>query len=466
MVMEWKKLLDQDKVRESTVEKSQNDGRNEFEGDYSRLIFSSPIRRLQDKAQVFPLDNSDYIRTRLTHSMEVSSIARSLGSSVEQKLIEGNGELGFVNGKISALLATVGLSHDIGNPPFGHFGESVIQNFFINWFKNNIEEAAKLTPEEKADLTNFEGNSQSFRLLTKLHYLIDENGYNLTYGTLASIMKYPRSSTEGNKSDDERISFHKFGYFQSEKTIFDKVKKQTGIGEFRHPLTFLLEAADDIAYSAADIEDGYKKNVINYEIIRNVLGGKLNFAKEKQKDLFESLEKYKNEIPTNYPGDKYELVLQRFRIKAQGYMIASVVDRFMDKHKQLLTGDFDEDIVLSSDAREVREALKDLAVNHIFKDKSIITKELVGERVICGLLEMFVDAVISEKRKKTKTKEGKLYQLISPNYRFICERYPSRKEASGEPSLYDRLLLVTDFICGMTDTYALNLYQKLTGIKL
>lgn len=466
MVMNWDKLLNQDKVRESTIEKSPNDGRNEFEGDYSRLIFSSPIRRLQDKAQVFPLDNSDYIRTRLTHSMEVSSIARSLGSSVEQKLIEENNKFTFVKGKISALLATVGLAHDIGNPPFGHFGESVIQNFFKKWFENNKKEASRLTSEEIADFTNFEGNSQSFRLLTKLHYLIDEYGYNLTYGTLASILKYPRNSLEGNKSKDERISYHKFGYFQSEKTIFEKIKKHTGIGDFRHPLTFLLEAADDIAYSAADIEDGYKKNVIDYEIIRNVLGEKLNINKEKQKELFESLEKYKNDMPNNYPGDKYELVLQRFRIKAQGYMISSVVDTFLNKHKQLLSGSFDEDIILSSDAKELREALKELAVNYIFKDKAIITKELVGEKVICGLLEMFVEAVVSERRKQTKTKEGKLYQLISPNYRFICERFPSRKEENGDPSLYDRLLLVTDFICGMTDTYALKLYQKLTGIEL
>lgn len=469
-MMQWENLLAREKARNnSTVQRSTHDGRNPFEEDYSRLVFSAPIRRLQDKAQVFPLDKSDYVRTRLTHSLEVSSIARSIGSSIENKLVLENEELkNTVLGKISSILATVGLAHDIGNPPFGHFGESVIQTFFKDWFKDekNKQFTEKLTPEQKADFENFEGNTQTFRLLTKLNYLIDDKGFNLTFATLASVIKYPRSSIEGNKPNDSRISYHKFGYFQSEKSRFEDIKEKTQIGENRHPLTFLLEAADDIAYSAADIEDGLKKNVISYDIVKEVLGSKLNFNKPAQKKLYDSLENYKNEVHSGYQGNIYEVVLQRFRILAQGYMIESVVDVFYKKQKQILNGEFDEDIILASEAKEVREAFKELTAKHIFSHKSIVTKELVGEKIICGLLELFVNAVMSPDRNKPKTKDGKLYSLISQNYRFICETYPYEKTSNGEPSVYDRMLLVTDFICGMTDSYALDLFQRLTGIKL
>ncbi|KLV28946.1 deoxyguanosinetriphosphate triphosphohydrolase [Priestia megaterium] len=466
----WEHLLSKDKARNSsTVQKSVHDGRNPFEEDYSRLVFSAPVRRLQDKAQVFPLDKSDYVRTRLTHSLEVSSIARSIGSSIENKLIKEKPELNeIIRGKLSSILATIGLVHDIGNPPFGHFGESVIQTFFKEWFKEekNQQFVNTLTPEQKADFENFEGNTQTFRLLTKLNYLIDDKGYNLTFATLASIVKYPRSSIEGNRPKDKRISYHKFGYFQSEKATFEAVKEKTQIRSSRHPLAFLLEASDDIAYSAADIEDGLKKNVISYEMIKDVLGSELNFNKPAQKELYETLEQYKNEVHSGYQGNIYEVVLQRFRIKAQGYMIESVVDLFCKKEKQILNGEFDEDIILASEAKEVRVAFKKLAGKHIFSHQSIVTKELVGEKIICGLLDLFVNAVMSTDRNKPKTKNGKLYSLISPNYRFICETYPYDKTSNGEPSVYDRLLLVTDFICGMTDSYALDLYQRLTGIKL
>ncbi|WP_259343660.1 dGTP triphosphohydrolase [Oceanobacillus picturae] len=244
------------------------DLRNDFDDDYARLIFSSAVRRLQDKAQVFPLDSSDFVRTRLTHSHEVSTLGRSLGISIEENLIKDKKLNARHKGKLSALLAVVGLIHDLGNPPYGHFGEAAIQRYFSNWFTNNTKGKVvckTLKAEQVGDFTNFEGNAQTFRLLSKLNNLKDEYGYNLSAASLASILKYPRSSIEGNKNSKVRkannlgVSYKKFGYLQSESIRFQEVKRYTEIDKYRHPASFLLEAADDIAYSAADIEDGCKK---------------------------------------------------------------------------------------------------------------------------------------------------------------------------------------------------------------
>lgn len=242
--MNWDDLLNEGRFRPPSEERSNVDRRNAFEDDYTRLIFSSAVRRLQDKAQVFPLDNSDFVRTRLTHSLEVSAIGRSIGASVENELADKCKHLFKKEhiGKISSILAVVGLAHDLGNPPFGHFGECAIQEYFKNWFEKG--NGAELTNEQKQDFINFEGNAQSFRLLSKLHYLIDENGFNMTFATLASLLKYPRSSVEGNVKGSQKVSYKKFGYFQTEKDTFDRVKNETGIKSYRHPIAFLLEAAD------------------------------------------------------------------------------------------------------------------------------------------------------------------------------------------------------------------------------
>ncbi|NUU58955.1 deoxyguanosinetriphosphate triphosphohydrolase [Paenibacillus agri] len=463
-MMRWDDLFCDERFREHSVKKSDTDGRNAFENDYSRVVFSSAVRRLQDKAQVFPLDNSDFIRTRLTHSLEVSALGRSIGVSVENDLIKNKPDLfdSRHSGKLGAILSTVGLLHDLGNPPFGHFGEAVIQNYFRQWFKDHPEHG--LSEEEQGDLIHFEGNAQSFRLAHKLQYLIDENGFNLTYATLASLLKYPRSSTEGNQKRGS-ASYKKFGYFQAEKDSFSKIKECTGLGGFRHPIAFLLEAADDIAYSAADIEDGLKKNVLSFDLIKKTLGQHLDFSCEEEKKIYDKLDEYYTTVDTKY-GNASEIAIQRFRTTAQGFMIDAVVKTFNEQQGNILEGRFDEDIILASKAKNLRLAFKHLANNYIFMDKSIIMKELVGQQVITGLLNLFVEAVISKDRLKPNTKAGKLYSLISPNYRFIAENYSSRKTADGDPSLYDRLLLVTDFICGMTDSYAFELYQKLTGVRL
>lgn len=454
----WKKLLSGERMRPHSEPLSGVDGRGEFENDYTRVAFSSAVRRLQDKAQVFPLDKSDFVRTRLTHSLETSAIGRSIGLSVEEQLIQKYDWFREHKGKIPAILATVGLIHDLGNPPFGHFGEKVIRTFF-----KDLDCVKRLDPQQQADLQKFEGNAQTFRLLTRLQYLIDENGFNLTYGTLASQMKYPCSSLEVDPS--RGVCRKKFGYFYSERERFRRVCQATEIGECRHPAAFLLEAADDIAYSAADIEDGLKKSVIDVQTIKRILIEEASNATDKDQalELIGSIDRYLAQVHKEFI-DRDEIAVQRFRILAQGKMIEAVVEAFIRNHEAILGGAFTDELLDVSEAGWLRSAFKRLAAEFIFRNSAIIGRELTGQVVIEGLLKMFTDAVLSEDRKDTRTREGKLYSMISSNYRFICEQVGS---GSAElTSCYDRLLLVTDYICGMTDSFALDLYRRLTGIAL
>ncbi|WP_338589535.1 dNTP triphosphohydrolase [Paenibacillus sp. Y5S-9] len=473
--MNWDQLLSGIRLRDGKVKDrtlhNEYDLRNDFDDDYSRLIHSSAVRRLQDKAQVFPLDNSDFVRTRLTHSHEVSTIGRSLGISIESLLIAEEKLSIDHKGKLSSLLAVAGLLHDLGNPPYGHFGEAAIQKFFKLWFENEGAKFKENLGEEKyADFVNFEGNAQTFRLASKLNNLFDEYGFNLSVASLASILKYPRSSTEGNKSDSDRrddqlgISYKKFGYLQAEAERFDAVKLHTNIGESRHPITFLLEAADDIAYAAADIEDGCKKRVLDYEIIKKTLQEYLSDGTEEEQDLLCSFVTTYEYNLKEERSDRLDNAVQNLRIKAQGFMIKSVIKEFILKHDDILNGIYDKDIIMASEAQNVRKAMKKLSYI-IFDSKEIVLREYAGGKVIQGLLEMFVEAVLSDNRDDTRTEEGKLYLLISDNYKDIMKKYCFER-VGDQPSIYDRLLLVTDFVCGMTDSYALELYRRLKGITL
>ena len=268
--MNWNKLLCTERIRTYQKSTISRDLRTEFEKDYHRIIGSASFRRLQDKTQVFPLDKSDYVRTRLTHSLEVSSFAKSLAQNVGEKIIQEKKDPDFTSKNkedISNILQCAGLLHDIGNPPFGHFGETTIRD----WFKNNLSKIyykgqileEYLEPQMIQDLYNFEGNAQALRLVTKLHFLVDENGMNLTKALLATIIKYPVSSLEINKKSGN-IKTKKMGYFYADRNNFENIQDSMELNGNRHPLTYLLEAADDIAYKTADIEDSVEKGNISY----------------------------------------------------------------------------------------------------------------------------------------------------------------------------------------------------------
>lgn len=451
------------------------DGRDPFENDYGRLIASPAIRRLQDKTQVFPLEQSDFIRTRLTHSLEVSYIASSIGKSIERILITENklDEKHF--GQISSLLRTAGLIHDLGNPPFGHFGELAIQSFFKDYFKKNIEKLNKVflsgeniikektieesikAERERNDFENFDGNVQTFRILRKLHFFGDEFSYNLTFPSLASIIKYPSNSIDGNKGKNaNKIALKKFGYFSSEQEDYNIINEALGLNNNRHPVVYLLEAADDIAYSAADIEDGVKLGILNFEKIRSIFSDNLVQNNDLIVELDQLYNKNKNTL-----NDRLLLTVQQFRIKTQTRMIEGAIKSFENNYEDIMKGTLESEIIDKSSGKDIRQSFKQLQ-GIVFDNKNIMQTELAGWEVIYGLLEIFINASESENFKSQgNNKEARLYKNISSSYRYIYEnlnRY--------ENPTYNKIQLVVDFICGMTDSYALNLYRKLKGIRL
>ena len=267
--MNWKQLLCKERPRKST---NPGDHRAEFERDYDRTIFSTPIKRLQDKTQVFPLDPNDSITTRLTHSLEVSSVSRGLGIAAGQWLLKKGYIESGMERLIEAICGTCGLIHDLGNPPFGHSGEIAIRQWFESRFvkTNKVDGMFEEKNQLAQDFLLFDGNAQSLRLLTKLQILADFNGLNLTFGTLSASCKYTAASDEVDKSEKDHAK-SKMGFFTSEKNIVHTIRERTGTGDERNPLTYLIEAADDIVYSVADLEDAVKKSVILWDDIKEQL---------------------------------------------------------------------------------------------------------------------------------------------------------------------------------------------------
>lgn len=344
--LEWKRLLCTKRERESKSGSSINPVRNEFEADYDRIVGSSSVRRLQDKAQVFPLQQNDVARTRLTHSMEVSALARSLGKAVgrrlEEKEIFQDREQ---TEKLSALLQVAGLIHDLGNPPFGHYGETVIRDWFGKWFSGEAmlsEERNSLSEQQKNDFIYFDGNVQNLRIVTKLQVQNDNKGANFTYGTLATIMKYPWSSESRPKG---KI---KFGYFESEQELAEAVRREIGLeAGVRHPATYLLEAADDIIYICDDIEDGTKKGYIEWEKEFETLYQKAekgSYGEEIEKLLINV--KRKNENVDSRMHDKEQVIayVRNFRNMVQSFLFKKVVDQFMNQYERIMSNDPKADV--------------------------------------------------------------------------------------------------------------------------
>lgn len=454
----WQLLLGEMRFREKSPT-IPSDGRNPFENDYGRLISSAPIRRLQDKTQVFPLEESDFIRTRLTHSLEVSYIASSIGQSVEKILLDKKDITINEKGLLSSLLRVAGLIHDLGNPPFGHFGEEAVKKFFVDYFKKQTEKGKGnlLNLLEKADFENFDGNVQTLRILSKLYYFGDEYGYNLTYSSLASIIKYPSNSIDGNKGKSSpEIAKKKFGYFVTENEIYNDLNKYLHTKNRRSPIVYLLEAADDIAYSAADIEDGIKLGIINIFDVREIFLKNLTVNKDIVINKIDELIKLYSEKNLNK-----SIIIQKFRIHTQRIMIEEIINSFVEKYDQIMNGELEEEIIDISKASDIRKAYKKLQYK-VFEDKNIVKKEIAGWEAIYGLLKIFTKASESPNFKPDgNTYESRLYKMISSSHRIVFEKVETYKNEE-----YKKLQLIVDFITGMTDSYAINLYQELKGIKL
>lgn len=474
--MNWEQLLSTKRNRGFSQKNRWGKGtdlRSEFEKDYHRIIGSASFRRLQDKTQVFPLDKSDFVRTRLTHSLEVSSFAKSLGQNVGENILAYKKDSGFtpqMKEDICNILQCAGLIHDIGNPPFGHFGEDSIRE----WFERNLPVMmyhgrsvdTVLTPQMKNDFYHFEGNAQALRLVSKLHFLVDENGMNLTYALLNTIIKYPVSSMEISKTSGD-IKTKKMGYYYADADVYEDIARETGTNGNRHPLTFILEAADDIAYKTADIEDAFVKGYLSYHKLleeleelqiryRDSMSEKFLPA-DKLKDLYMRGRERHVENPEEY-------AIKNWIIRVQGFLINCATYGFTSNYDLIMKGEYKKDLFYHTFAEKLMDLLGDLAYREVFTSEPIYRMEVAEATMLDFLLSKFMTAIIKydDPEEKLDSIDERMVSFISNNYKRAYH-YHARGKSEIE-KLYLRILLVTDYVCGMTDSYAQRLYQELNGI--
>lgn len=473
---DWNLLLNANRRKSKHEQKQTNtsskhslDTRTEFERDYDRILFSTPVRRLADKTQVFPLERNDSIRTRLTHSHEVANLARSIGVALSDDYKIFGEEAPQATRNVPALLAATGLAHDLGNPPFGHQGESAIQS----WFKDKGDDifSEDFTPAQKQDFLRFEGNAQTLRILTRLQIISDNFGLNLTYGTLSALLKYTVASDCVDKT--KGVASKKFGFFQSEKEIVEEIFHETGLllGE-RHPLTYIMEACDDIAYSILDAEDAVKKGIVSFsDLIAYVSFHQADdpLVKIVLTQSNEDHNKYRKTY-TLTSAELNDISMQKFRVHAIAAMVSAVTQRFRDDYDQLMDGGVKTDLIEASDAHALRKLLKTFGYQHIYQNRGILEVELIGHNTIRALMDFFWETMENVEHIKPgeisyRTPFAKyVYTRISENYRRIFEG----SDDSCLPIRYKQLQLMTDMLSGMTDSFAISLladFERYAGKK-
>lgn len=472
--MDWNRLLNEKRRRPPRKPSAARaEGRLPFERDYDRVIFSTPVRRMADKTQVFPLEAHDAVHTRLTHSHEVATLARSVGLDLVARFGETvRIETNIKNMRnVSALMAAIGLVHDIGNPPFGHQGEKAIRRWFVANEAKVFDESVDV--ELRQDFLKFEGNAQAFRLVTRLQLLGDDFGLNLTYGTLAALLKY---TVPAHKADEDNIlgGRHKPGFFRSELAIVREVWAETGLlEEQRHPLTYLVEACDDIAYSVIDIEDTVRKDLASYADVRDYLLG--HPAPDQSAEGIELVKRVNDETQSSLdtimesadkgsysPAELDDLSMQFFRVYAMSNMVGAALDTFVRSWPAISSGVFPGDLLEASPASRLRWLLKQFLVEVTFPHRSVLEVELRGSLVISELMNRLWGAIVDrENRASTTSKRPNplsayTYSRISENYRRVFEGGPSTL-----PISYREAQLLTDMIAGMTDSFALSLLKDL-----
>ncbi len=468
--MKWNRLLCPERERPSTS-RTKSDLRTEFEKDYHRIIGSASFRRLQDKTQVFPLDQSDFVRTRLTHSLEVSSFARSLGQSIGEKILHDRLDPDFTESNkedMCSILQCAGLIHDIGNPPFGHFGEDAIRTWFKENMSSLIYRGRRLTdilPEQmQNDFYHFEGNAQALRLVTKLHYLLDEHGMNLTYGLLSALIKYPASSLEIDPGADD-VRTLKMGYYYAERDLFERIQKATGTDGCRNPLTFIMEAADDIAYLTVDIEDAFVKGFITFAQLLDAFSelGEIETGESVFNPAQVLLELYGQggEKGVTAPA---EYAVKNWIVRAQNVLINCAMMSFAEHYDAIMEGTYARDLFAGTQAEKLTQVLGETAAKLVFSSRFIYKREQTESVMINFLLDHFVRAVID-----LDPAEGAEREILLKKVPFISDNYVRAylfwsEGRSETEKIYLRILLVTDYMCGMTDSYAKRLYQEFNGI--
>ena len=455
-MLEWNKLLNPSRRKDKNSKSTTMDtgaGREEIERDFDRILFSTPTRRLADKTQVFPLEQNDSVRTRLTHSHEVANLARSIGVRLafefpEQVFGQEHENLA-VKRNLPPLLAAIGLAHDFGNPPFGHEGEESIKR----WFKKNSQDV--FGSEDGTDFLSFDGNAQTFRLVTRLQILNDDFGLNLTYATLAALIKYPSFWTSTDKG-----GYKKAGIFLSEKAIVEEVWEETGLSPgIRHPLTHIMEACDDIAYSVLDAEDTVKKGYASFYDLIDFL--KHNTEDDELcKELIVSAQLKNNEFKEGSlsSSELNDLSMQMFRVKAISLMINDVVDNFVTNSDKILNNNIESgfELIGTGKSKILCKTLKDFDFRHGYQHNSVLKLELNGSNYIHSLMNMMWDGI----NKIDKPNEQNLFQKYVLSR--LSEGYIRVFESSKYPNMsYKKAQLLSDSIAGMTDSYLINFHDEL-----
>ena len=440
-MMHWEQLLSLKRQGDTNkrLRKEQDDTRLGFEVDYDRIIFSSAFRSLQDKTQVIPLSKTDFVHTRLTHSLEVSVVGRSLGRLVGKKILEKYPHLQEIHGyhmnDFGAIVAAASLAHDIGNPPFGHSGEKAIGEYFSIGKGKQFKD--QLTAKEWQDLIDFEGNANGFSVLTGSRPGV-EGGLRMTYATLGAFMKYPKESLP--KKPTSNIADKKYGFFQQDKAFFEEVAKELGlipnkngndIGFERHPLAYLVEAADDICYTIIDFEDGINLGLVSEDFA-------LEYLIKLVKDSIDSA-KY-NALTTKEDRISY------LRALAIGSLINDAVKVFIENEEAILQGNFP--LTDKSKYKAQMDDIIKLSVKKIYQSREVIEKELTGYQIINNLLDKFITAYNNKHEGSTSNFDNLLLKILP-------EKHHLEKD-----NLYGRLLHICHFISMLTDGNAL-LYNKI-----
>lgn len=447
--MNWEQLLSTQRLGMENMP-SNPDDRTEFQRDYDRLIFSAPFRRLQNKTQVFPLPGSIFVHNRLTHSLEVSSVGRSLGNDVSRILLQKHPWLYHTHlTELGSIVSAACLAHDMGNPPFGHSGERAIGTYFSEgagqWLKDYVceETGDSLTPEQWQDLIHFEGNANTFRLLTHHFNGRRKGGFVMTYSTLASIVKYPFSS-------DMAGSHLKFGFFRSEIEDYQRIANTLGIKKLeapegsvryaRHPLVYLVEAADDICYEIMDIEDAHKLKIITEAETKELL---LGFFEGEQ------LAHIKERLKTVDDINEQVVYLRSVAINC---LEGECVNVFVENEEAILNGTFQGSLIdhISDLPRKAYKNCEKTSYGKIYHSKNVIDIEIAGFKVITELIDLMMHAVTHSDKAYSKL----LINRVSSQYEIMA------------PTLYGRVMAVLDYISGMTDVFALDLYRKINGMTL
>ena len=440
--MNWENLISAKRLgMEDWTATSGNEDRSQFQRDYDRIIFSSPFRRMQNKTQVFPLPEHIFVHNRLTHSLEVASVGRSLGNLLAEKLVIEIPENKMVS-EIGTIVSTACLAHDLGNPPFGHSGEAAISNFFTKGAGQTL--ANNLTEGQRKDFTHFDGNANAFRLLTHQFNGKRPGGFALTYSTLAGIVKYPFESVLAKKQ--------KFGFFQSEKEDYLKIANELQIdkksGEtnsfVRHPLVYLVEAADDICYQVMDLEDAFKLGILDFKTIKDLYLGFYDNKEDKRR--IEHIESTLNRVT-----DRNEQV-SYLRAGVIGKLIYECARIFSENQNKILEGKFSGSLTdaFPKPQAEAMDTVKEISFSKVYAHRSVVEIEIAGYKIIGTVLEEFIGAVMNPRDLYSK-------KVLS----ILPQQYKTEKDTE-----YLKIQSVVDFVSGMTDVFALDLYRKIKGISL